>query len=85
VVALNKLTGASQSADHASVAVHVVDQKGKERFVAVPADADGMLASEDMDELRAAISRLPVPAYALARLLLEFSSDLPATQTESVA
>jgi len=85
VVALNKLTGASKSPDHAAVAVHVVDQKGKERFVAVPADAEGMLASEDMADLREALSRLPVPAYALARLLLEFSSDLPATQPESVA
>lgn len=85
VVALNKLTGASKSPDHAAVAVHVVDQKGKERFVAVPADAEGLLASEDMADIRAALSRLPVPAYALARLLLEFSSDLPATQPESVA
>ncbi|WJM78530.1 hypothetical protein QTJ10_10965 [Xanthomonas hortorum pv. vitians] len=85
VVALNKLTGASKSPDHAAVAVHVVDQKGKERFVAVPADAEGLLRSEDMADLRAALSRLPVPAYALARLLLEFSSDLPATQPESVA
>jgi len=85
VVALNKLTGASKSPDHAAVAVHVVDQKGKERFVAVPADAEGLLASEDMADLRAALARVPVPAYALARLLLEFSSDLPATQPESVA
>ncbi|WP_354274499.1 hypothetical protein [Stenotrophomonas rhizophila] len=85
VVALNKLTGTSKSPDHASVAVHVVDQKGKERFVAVPADAAGLLASEDMDDIRAALARLPVPAYALARLLLEFSSDLPAAQPESVA
>ena len=59
------------------VAVHVVDQKGRERFVAVPADAQGLMPAEQMDDLRAALSRLPVPAYALARLLLEYSVQLP--------
>ncbi len=77
VVALAKLTGKRAGPDHTVVAVHVVDQKGRERFVAVPADAQGLMPAEQMDDLRAALSRLPVPAYALARLLLEYSVQLP--------
>lgn len=77
VVALAKLTGKRAGPDHTVVAVHVVDQKGQERFVTVPADAQGLMPAEQMDDLRAALSRFPVPAYALARLLLEYSVQLP--------
>lgn len=85
VVALAKLTGRQVGPDHAVVAVHVVDQKGVERFVTVPAGADGVEATEHMDDLRDALSRFPVPAYALARLLLEYSAELPSTKSEEVA
>lgn len=77
VVALAKLTGKRAGPDHAVVAVHVVDQKGQERFVTVPADAQGLMPAEQMDDLRAALGRFPVPAYVLARLLLEYSVQLP--------
>jgi hypothetical protein len=61
------------------VAVHVVDQKGVERFVTVPADANGIVPTEDVDAVRKALAHFPVPAYVLARLLLEYSVELPAT------
>jgi hypothetical protein len=77
VVALAKLTGKRAGPDHAMVAVHVVDQKGLERFITVPADAKGLMPADQMDDLRAVLSRFPVPAYALARLLLEYSVQLP--------
>lgn len=83
VVALAKLTGKRSGPDHTMVAVHVVDQKGKERFVTVPADAQGLMPAEQMDDLRAALGRFPVPAYALARLLLEYSVELPAAPEEA--
>ncbi|TQT04106.1 hypothetical protein EIJ44_05700 [Xanthomonas perforans] len=76
VVALAKLTGKRSGPDHTVVAVHVVDQKGQERFITVPADAQGLMPAEQMDDLRAALSQSPVPAYALARLLLEYSVEL---------
>jgi hypothetical protein len=79
VVALAKLTGKAPGADHAVVAVHVVDQKGVERFVTVPADANGIVPTEDVDAVRKALAHFPVPAYVLARLLLEYSVELPAT------
>jgi hypothetical protein len=85
VVALAKLTGKQVGPDHTVVAVHVVDQKGVERFVTVPADAHGVVPTERMDDLRAALSHFPVPAYALARLLLEYSAELPATASEEAA
>lgn len=85
VVALAKLTGKHPGPDHTVVAVHVVDQKGVERFVTVPADAQGVVAAEQMDDLRAALSRFPVPAYALARLLLEYSAELPSAISEEAA
>lgn len=34
------------------------------------------MPAEQMDDLRAALSQFPVPAYALARLLLEYSVEL---------
>lgn len=83
VVALAKLTGKHSGPDHTMVAVHVVDQKGQERFVTVPADAHGLMPSEQMDDLRAALGRFPVPAYALARLLLEYSAELPTAPEEA--
>lgn len=83
VVALAKLTGKHSGPDHAAVAVHVVDQKGQERFVTVPANAHGLLPSEQLDDLRAAVDRFPVPAYALARLLLEYSVELPTAPEEA--
>ena len=83
VVALAKLTGKRSGPDHTMVAVHVVDQKGKERFVTVPADAQGLMPAEQMDDLRAALGRFPVPAYALARLLLEYSVELSAAPEEA--
>lgn len=85
VVALAKLTRKNKGIDHAMVAVHVVDQKGRERFVTVPADAEGALAAENVDELRAMLDRFPVPTYVLARLLLEYSVELPTTPLESAA
>lgn len=76
VVALAKLTHKSPGADRAVVAVHVVDQKGQERFVTVPADANGMTAlDDDIDAVREALASLPVPAYVLARLLLEYTVE----------
>lgn len=75
VVALAKLTHKATGADHAMVAVHVVDQRGQERFVTVPADAQGAVGGENMDAVRQALSRFPVPAYVLARLLLEYSPE----------
>ena len=85
VVALAKLTGKRSGPDHTVVAVHVVDQKGHERFVTVPADATGLMPAEQMDDLRAALKRFPVPAYALARLLLEYSTELPPVASEEAA
>ena len=85
VVALAKLTRKNKGVDHAMVAVHVVDQKGRERFVAVPADAQGILEAENVDELRAMLDRFPVPTYVLARLLLEYSVELPTTPLENAA
>lgn len=85
VVALSKFTNKKSGPDHAVVAVHVVDQKGRERYVAVPADAQGALQVDDMSELRAALDRLPVPAYALARLLLEYSVELSEAPKENAA
>jgi hypothetical protein len=82
VVALAKLTGKRAGPDHTAVAVHVVDQKGQERFVTVPADAQGLMPAEQLDDLRAALKQFPVPAYALARLLLEYSADLPTVAPE---
>jgi hypothetical protein len=79
VVALAKLTHKTRGADHAMVAVHVVDQKGQERFVTVPADANGLTNTENVDAVRRALASFPVPAYVLARLLLEYSVELPAT------
>lgn len=84
VVALAKLTGKRSGPDHTMVAVHVVDQRGRERFVTVPADAQGLMPAEEMDDLRAALGRFPVPAYALARLLLEYSVELPTETSEDV-
>lgn len=75
VVALAKLTHKVGGADHAMVAIHVVDQRGQERFVTVPADAQGAVGVENMDAVRAALARFPVPAYVLARLLLEYSPE----------
>lgn len=83
VVALAKLTGKRSGPDHTVVAVHVVDQKGQERFVTVPADAHGLMPAEQMDDLRAVLRRFPVPAYALARLLLEYSVQLPEAPEEA--
>ncbi|AWV06255.1 hypothetical protein C9I47_0532 [Lysobacter maris] len=83
VVALAKLTGKRSGPDHTVVAVHVVDQKGQERFVTVPADANGLMPAEQMDDLRAALGQFPVPAYVLARLLLEYSVQLPGTPEEA--
>jgi len=77
VVALAKLTHRTKGADHAVVAVHVVDQKGQERFVTVPADAAGVTSSENVDAVRAALANFPVPAYVLARLLLEYTVEQP--------
>jgi hypothetical protein len=85
VVALAKLTGKQTGPDHTVVAVHVVDQKGAERFVTVSADAHGVDATEQMDDLRQVLSRFPVPAYALARLLLEYSAELPIASAEEAA
>ena len=77
VVVLAKLTRARPGPDHAVVAMHLVDQKGKERFVALPADAQGAMPVEHIDELRAVLDRFPVPAYVLAHFLLEYSTTLP--------
>lgn len=85
VVALAKLTRKNNGIDHAMVAVHVVDQKGQERFVAVPADADGALQPDRMDELRAVLKGFRVPAYALAQLLLEHTAALPNSITKDAA
>lgn len=83
VVALAKLTHKTRGADHAVVAVHVVDQKGRERFVTVPADANGLGTTENVDAVRLALASFSVPAYVLARLLLEYSVELPATPRPS--
>jgi hypothetical protein len=83
VVALAKLTHRNGGADHSVVAVHVVDQKGRERFVTVPADANGALPGECVDELKAMLDRFPVPTYVLARLLLDYSVELPTIDMET--
>lgn len=83
IVALAKLTRKNDGIDHAAVAVHVVDQKGQERFVTVPADAKGVIPEAGVDEIRAVLDRFPVPAYVLARLLLEYSVDLPTASAEA--
>lgn len=80
VVALAKLTHKNRGADHAVVAVHVVDQKGQERFVTVPANADGVTEVENIDVVRQALAQFPVPAYVLARLLLEYAVERPALE-----
>lgn len=85
VVVLAKLSRKDSGVDHAVVAMHVVDQKGNERFVALPANAKGAMPPEHVDELRAALDRFPVPAYVLAHFLLEYSAALPSTPPESVS
>jgi hypothetical protein len=85
VVALAKLSGKRKGADHTMVAVHVVDHKGNERFVSIPADSKGTLPLDRMAELRDVLDRIPVPAYVLASLLLEYSMELPDVPTENAA
>jgi len=86
VIGLAKLTKRRAGADHAVVALHVVDQKGHERFVTVPADANGVHAGTDerVAEIRAILDGLEVPSYVLARLLLDYSVRLPNTEMESL-
>jgi len=86
VIGLAKLTKRRIGADHAMVALHVVDQKGRERFVTVPADANGVHAGADerIAEIRAILDDLEVPSYVLARLLLDYSVRLPNTEMESL-
>lgn len=86
VVGLAKLTKRRAGADHAVVALHVVDQKGQERFVTVPADANGVNVGNDdrVAEIRAILDGLEVPSYVLARLLLDYSVRLPNTEMESL-
>lgn len=86
VIGLAKLTKRRAGADHAVVALHVVDQKGQERFVTVPADANGVHAGSDdrVAEIRAILDGLEVPSYVLARLLLDYSVRLPSTEMESL-
>ena len=86
VIGLAKLTKRRAGADHAVVALHVVDQKGQERFVTVPADANGVHPGADdrVAEIRAILDGLEVPSYVLARLLLDYSVRLPNTEMESL-
>lgn len=83
IVALAKLTHKNNGVDHAVVAVHVVDQNGAERFVAVPSEGMGAMDGESVKNLRAVLDGLPVPSFVLARLLLEYSVDLPNTRVET--
>jgi len=62
------------------VALHVVGRDGRERFVTLPAGPGNALPEPSMQKLREALRAFPVPAYALATLLLEESSP-----TEKVA